>query len=280
MHGNDGSSNYEDVHLTADLLYELASPSRCAILYELLRRGEARLSDVARVLNMSMQEAHRNMTRLVDAGLAAKNTNGRFMLTEYGILAARQLDYFMFIAKHRDLLRSYNVAGVPSMFINRLSELANCRVVLGVSAVLEKLKALEAGAEEYINIIVAQAWYEEGSILIDRLSNGISVRMIFTSSTIVPKEIIDSDIPKVMRGFKIKGTLDTRLVDGVGAAVYISERQAGLMLPNPSGIFDMNMLLLSDDRRFHTWCNDLFMHYWSRADEVRHGIEGVVKIVE
>ncbi|GBC73544.1 hypothetical protein HRbin04_00947 [archaeon HR04] len=192
MHEYDVGSNDndDDIHVTADLLYELASSSRLAILYELSKGRELRLGDVARALNLTMQETHRNMVRLVDAGLVTKNTNGRFMLTEYGMLSARQLDYFRFIAKHRDLLRSYTLTKVPSVFINRLNELVNCRVVHGVSVVLEKLKALEARAEEYLYIIVAQAWYEEGNILIDRLSNGINIRMILTNSTIVPKEII------------------------------------------------------------------------------------------
>lgn len=277
---NDASSSDdEDIHITADLLYELASPSRLAILYELSKGRELRLGEVARALNLTMQETHRNMARLVDAGLVAKNTNGRFVLTECGMLTARQLNYFRFIAKHIDLLRSYTLTRIPSVFMNRVGELVNCRVVHGVSVVLEKLKALEARAEEYINIIVAQAWYEEGKILIDRLSNGINIRMILTNSTIVPKEIIDSGIPKTMHGFKLKGVLQTRVAESVGAAVYVSEREAGLMLPNLSGIFDMNILFLSEDKYFHAWCSDLFMHYWNSADEAK-GVERIVRIVE
>ncbi len=277
---HDVSSRYdEDIHITADLLYELASPSRFAILYELSKGRELRLGEVARALNLTMQETHRNMARLVDAGLVAKNTNGRFVLTECGMLTARQLNYFRFIAKHIDLLRSYTLTRIPSVFMNRVGELVNCRVVHGVSVVLEKLKALEARAEEYINIIVAQAWYEEGKILIDRLSNGINIRMILTNSTIVPKEIIDSGIPKTMHGFKLKGVLQTRVAESVGAAVYVSEREAGLMLPNLSGIFDMNILFLSEDKYFHAWCSDLFIHYWNSADEAK-GVERIVRIVE
>ncbi|MFN4335970.1 MAG: helix-turn-helix transcriptional regulator [Candidatus Nitrosocaldus sp.] len=276
---DDASSNDEDIHVTADLLYELASPNRLAILYELSRRRELRLGEVARILNLTMQETHRNMARLVDAGLVAKNTNGRFILTEYGMLTTRQLNYFRFIAKHMDLLRSYTLTRVPSLFMNRLGELVNCRVVHGVSVVLEKLKALEAGAEEYINIIVAQAWYEEGKILIEKLNSGINIRMILTNSTIVPKEIIDSGIPKTMHGFKLKGVLQIRIVESAGVAVYATERQAGFMLPNLSGIFDMNMLFLSEDKYFHAWCSDLFMYYWNNADETK-GVERIVRIVE
>ncbi|MEM1950969.1 MAG: helix-turn-helix domain-containing protein [Candidatus Nitrosocaldus sp.] len=272
-------NNYEDIHATTDLLFELASTSRYAILYELSRKGEVRLGEVAKALSITMQEAHRNMARLVDAGLVVKNTIGKFMLTEYGMLASRQLDYFRFIARHRDLLRSYTLRGLPDVFINRLNELVDCKVVQGVSVVLEKLKVLETGAEEYLNIIVAQAWYEEGRILIEKLNDAINIRMILASTTIVPKEIIDSSIPKIMREFKHKGMLQTRIVSSTGAALYISEKQAGLMLPNNSGMFDMNMLLLSESKHFHNWCNDLFMHYWNNADEARD-VERLVKVVE
>lgn len=267
------------MQMTADLLYELASYTRLSIMHELNSRGEMRLGEIARALNLTMQEAHRNIARLVNSGLVVKNNNGLFALTEYGRLVTRQLGYFGFIVRNRDhLLRSYSLAGVPDALINRLGDLADCKMVHGVSAVLEKLKALESRAEEYLRIIVAQAWYEEGRILIDRLSNGVNVMLIITSSTIIPREILESDIPRTLRRFEADGMLHTKVVRRVGAALYISEKEAGLILPNHSGIFDMNLLFIGYDR-FHGWCNDLFMHYWNIGEDA-NDINSIVRIVE
>ncbi|HZD34025.1 MAG TPA: transcriptional regulator FilR1 domain-containing protein [Nitrososphaeraceae archaeon] len=57
------------------------------------------------------------------------------------------------------------------------------------------------------------------------------------------------------------------MLDTVKVAIYISDSQSILMLPNMKGVVDKNVLLCGDDPSFIEWCLDLFNHYWEQAGQ-------------
>ncbi|HEX6562555.1 MAG TPA: winged helix-turn-helix domain-containing protein, partial [Nitrososphaera sp.] len=57
---------------TEKTFFELASEQRLSILFR-LNEKKAKISQLAKDLNITMQEAHRNVNRLQDAGLIEKD---------------------------------------------------------------------------------------------------------------------------------------------------------------------------------------------------------------
>ena len=57
------------------LFFELAGDLRLSMLAKLSQKNY-RLSQLSSELEATMQEAHRNMTRLIDSGLVAKDKEG------------------------------------------------------------------------------------------------------------------------------------------------------------------------------------------------------------
>src|SRR5215210_8032978 len=76
-------SDQEPNEGVGSLFFELAGDLRVLMLTKLNQKNH-RLSQLATELNATMQEAHRNMTRLIEAGLVAKGRDGELMLTVYG----------------------------------------------------------------------------------------------------------------------------------------------------------------------------------------------------
>ena len=73
MHPDDIKKNSirisdDSIEGTQRIFFELASDQRLSILYK-LNRQESSLSKLARHLNVTIQEVHRNLNRLMDAGL-------------------------------------------------------------------------------------------------------------------------------------------------------------------------------------------------------------------
>ncbi len=246
------------------IFLELASSTRCAILLK-LSNSPMRLSSIARELNISVQDAHRNMIRLVNAGIVVKNPDSKFTLTEYGRLIVNELSYFSFLSNLRTLMGRYTFSYLPRRFMNRLNELTNSKIVKGVSSVLEKLKMLESNARERLNIIAAQAWYDEGNIILDLVEKGVDIRIILTGRTLFPKEIFESDIVKRIHYHDKKGNIKSRFIDHTAIALYMSDTQAGIIPLTHDMNFDMNVLLISDDESFYTFCSDIFNYYWHRS---------------
>lgn len=283
----------KDVPIVSEISSELASETRCSILI-LLENKPAKLSSLARELDITVQEAFRNINRLVEANMvkrgrvevegkddlggstssSSSSSNSAFHLTELGRLITKQIiPYCLVIKTNQELLEDHTLKSIPDKFVQRIGSLQNCRVVKNVTAVFEKLKKLEIGAKEYLKIMVSQAWPEEGKILAERATNGVEVCDMFGHNTVFPKEVIDAVIP-TLDGLEKSGRIKRKMLDRVNIAIYISESQSALMLPNMKDEVDMNILLVGDDPLFNDWCLDLFNHFWERAgpanlDEVR-----------
>jgi predicted transcriptional regulator len=263
------------VHLSdsspvSDIFSELASETRCAILLSLDRKP-SRVSSLARELEVSVQDAFRNINRLLDAGFVRRGldpsgggTSGAFQLTELGRLVVKQIPYFAVLNKHQKLFKDHTLSDIPQKFIQRIGVLHNCDVIENVTPVFEKLKKLESAAKEYLKIMVSQAWPEEGRIVTDRATNNVDVWTIIGSNTVFPREVIENVRPSIidMQKFgKIKG----KMLEKVNIALYISDSQSAIMLPNTKGEVDMSMLLVSNDPMVGEWCLDIFNHMWERA---------------
>jgi predicted transcriptional regulator len=62
---------------------------------------------------------------------------------------------------------------------------------------------------------------------------------------------------------KIK--IKRKMLEAVNIALYISDSQSAVMLPNMKDEVDMGILLVGNDPSFNEWCLDLFNHFWERA---------------
>jgi len=257
--------NLEDASTVSEIFTEVASETRCAILISLDKKT-SRISSLARELEITAQDAFRNINRLLETGLVKREGAdfGAFQLTELGRFVTKQIPYFVAVNKHRKFLEDHTTKYIPDKFIHRLGALQNCKVVENVTPVFERLKKLESCAKEYLRIILPQAWPEEGKILAERAVNGVEVSVLFGRNTVFPKEVIESIIPtidRLQKAGKIKG----KMLDHINFALYLSESESSAMFPNVKGDIDMSMLIIGDDPAFNEWCLDIFNHVWDRA---------------
>jgi molybdate transport repressor ModE-like protein len=154
----------EDASTVSELFTEVASETRCAILISLDKKT-SRISSIARELEITAQDAFRNINRLLETGLVRRkggggegggDAGGAFQLTELGRLVIKQIPYFVAVNKHRKFFEDHTIKDIPDKFVQRIGALQNCKVVENVTPVFERLKKLESGAKEYLRIMVSQ----------------------------------------------------------------------------------------------------------------------------
>jgi predicted transcriptional regulator len=112
--------------------------------------------------------------------------------------------------------------------------------------------------------MVSQAWPEEGRILTDRATKNVDVWTIIGRNTVFPREVIENIRPNIIDMQK-SGRIKGKMLEKVNIAIYISDSQSAIMLPNMKGEVDMSMLLYGNDSTFSEWCLDIFNHMWERA---------------
>ncbi|MGA7368059.1 MAG: hypothetical protein WBX01_02950 [Nitrososphaeraceae archaeon] len=259
----------DDASIVSKISGELASETRCSILIYLVNKP-AKLSSLARELDITVQEVFRNMIRMMEAGLIKRGGgddpggSGVFHLTELGRLVTKQIPYYLAIKKHQELFEGHTLKDIPDKFVQRIGALQNCEVVKTVTVVFEKLKKLESDAKASLKIMVSQAWPEEGKILAERAINGVEVCGMFGRNTVFPREVIENVIP-IINGLEKSGKIKIKMIDTVNIAIYISDSRSAVMLPYVKGEVDMSVLLIGNDPQFNEWCLDLFNHFWEQA---------------
>jgi predicted transcriptional regulator len=140
---------------TEKTFFELASEQRLAIVFRLNNKS-AKISQLAKDLDITMQEVHRNVSRLQDAGLIEKDPEGMFSLTTFGNTIIKQIPTFNYLSKYKEYFSEHILGELPIKFIMRLGALDKCGFIKGIVAILERWKDIYREADQYIYEIVPQ----------------------------------------------------------------------------------------------------------------------------
>ncbi|MEO9319740.1 MAG: transcriptional regulator [Nitrososphaera sp.] len=251
---------------TEKTFFELASEQRLSIIFRLNDKS-AKISQLAKDLNITMQEAHRNVNRLQDAGLIEKDPEGIFSLTTFGNTIIKQIPTFNYLSKHKEYFSEHILGELPIKFIMRLGALDHCEFVKGIVAILERWKDIYRQANEYIYEVVPQVPMDLIEPAVGRVRHsGVKY------SYVLPKNAITAvgrkELLKKLGHSELlnKAAIERKMVESVQVAVILNEKHAAVMFPTQKGETDMNMIFYSADRIFHEWCLDYFRYRWYGGD--------------
>src|SRR5919199_6078381 len=113
---------------TEKTFFELASGQRLAIIFQLNKKN-TKMSQLAKDLGITMQEVHRNINRLQDAGLIEKDPDGVFSLTTFGNTIIKQIPTFNYLSKYKEYFSEHTLGELPMKFVQRIGALNNCELV-------------------------------------------------------------------------------------------------------------------------------------------------------
>ncbi|TLX67643.1 MAG: transcriptional regulator [Thaumarchaeota archaeon] len=254
-------SNYENA---ADDFLELASEQRLNIIFKLLLK-KTKISNMAKELDATVQEVHRNFERLADAGLIKKDKDGYFDLTTYGKTMCTQVPSLIFLSKNRKYFENHDFGDIPMKFIQRIGALAGGQQVKGFVKVLEQWKSIYKNADEYIYQIFTEVPLDLIEPLLNRVKRGIKLNYIFSESVIVPKGRKDLLTKLGMKNLLDKGLIERKMKKDVSVVVVLNEKEACVVFPTLDGAADMREMFYSKDPLFLEWCLDYFRYCWYGA---------------
>jgi predicted transcriptional regulator len=237
-----------------DLLFELSSAERMNML-NCLRDERLKLSHLAKRLDMTVTETSRHLQRLSDADIVARDADGTYSLTALGGLVLQLLGGLSFVSDHGHYFNGHSMSSLPPGFIHRLGELAGSRLDEDTVKVFEHARNMLLGAEEYIWVQSYQHLLWNNPIILEKMRGGVDFRFILPSDVEPPPEYKPD--PATMSR--------TRTLDRVEVRVALTEKEASLSFPRTDGSVDY-AAFISGDPGFRTWCRDLFMHFWEKAN--------------
>ena len=259
-----GMSDNEPNEGVGSLFFELAGDLRLAMLTKLSQKNY-RLSQLASELDATMQEAHRNMTRLVESGLVLKDKEGELVLTAYGRTVVTIIPSYDFLYRNRDFFLDHSLGDLPPKFVQRMGAFHSCEIVHGVMAILQRWKTLYTESEKYIKEIMAQVPLDVIETVSSRVEQGVKFSYIFAANAVVPKGRTQMLQKVGWRNFISKGKVERRMLPEVKVMTIFNEKQGCVVFPNMKGEPDLNMMFYGEDKEFLEWCSDLFAYQWEKA---------------
>jgi len=133
----------------ADHFLELASPNRLQILFTLSEKSFT-ITEMAKELDSTKQEVHRNFRRLEDIRLIEKDVDGKYSITTFGKTMCTQVPSLVFLSQNMEYFEDHEFGDIPTKFIMRTGQLAGGKHIKGVVKVLEQWKTIYKNANEYV----------------------------------------------------------------------------------------------------------------------------------
>jgi predicted transcriptional regulator len=253
-----------DKHDLTDLLLELSSPIRFSLLTKLDQK-DWKQSKIAKELDMTLPESHRQFERLLSAGLTNKNSEGLYYLTPFGKIIMQQIKSIVFLGRFKEYFSTHSVEGLPEKFIKRISDLNECQIIEGAFVISEKMKEIASGLK-YLKVVSAHVppdAFRHG--LVSAVKSKKQVQIIYAKNTLIPKgfkkEFTDTQVQSLISA----GTYQRKMIDAVKIYVVLDEKTAMVLFPDLKGNVDLSCGFLSQDARFHEWCQDYHQYLWDKG---------------
>jgi predicted transcriptional regulator len=251
-------SNLDD---TAEDFLELSSRQRLQILSKLLE-NKGKISQMAKELDATNQEIHRNFMRLEDGGFVVKNKDGNYILTTFGRTICFQIPSIIFLSQNKKYFEHHNFEDLPPKFVFRVGQLQKGEHIKGITTVFETWKSIYKNAEKYIYKIAPEVPLDLIEPLVNRIKKGITYNGILSENPIVPK-----GRKKLLKKLNFdelieKGLAERRMKKNVKTIVILNEKEAVVSFPKLDGEDDLTQSFYGDDEMFHEWCLDYFRYCW------------------
>lgn len=248
-----------DVDKIAEEFLQVSSHLRLGIILHLEEKND-NLSSLAKKLDATTSEIHRNLKRLSDDNIISKNTEGLYYLTSYGKMICAQVFSWEFVANNSEYFKKHDFGRIPLLFLQSIGSLKNSKHVKGFVNVQDVWKKILSNAENYVNNILFEVSYDDEilSIITSQITKGVKIQSIFLEGAIL------SESRKKIRDNKeishaIKNTvLVRRTIKNINTLVILNEKESFVMFPKSDGEIDVSEGFYSDDKSFHHWCLEYF----------------------
>jgi predicted transcriptional regulator len=243
-----------DWDVFCQILFELSNESRLAMLMNLVKSPHT-VTDLAKELNTSTQEASRHLTRLMSSGLLQRESDGAYAISEYGRLVLSTLRSHQFLADHKEYFQLHEASHIPDEFQSRLGELNECTYLDDVMAVFQKIQDVIENAEEYIYRLTDRRFNLVYHSLQSAADRGVEFKLI---------ETLDYQLTTDLDQFKRVQPSETRGLETIPVFIAMSEKEVASLAFPIDGRFDYRGFN-SNSPVAIKWCRDLYLYYWEHA---------------
>lgn len=248
-----------------NILFEISNEERHKILLQ-LEKENMNVTQLSKQLGLSLTETSRHLSRILEVGLAYRDPDGLYHISNFGKVLLKQLTGLEFISKYTDYFNSHSLMDIPREFLTRIGELSNSYYVDNVMSSFHNIERMFKESEEYIFEITDRYVMSTYPLLRDAFKREVRLRNIQQEKFLsLP---MYSDVDPVL-----KEELDSlflryweeRFLEELPFFLYMSEKEVACVgFRTTNGELDY-IGFSSKKMEVHKWCRELFEHYWKVA---------------
>ena len=252
-----GSEDYEGLY---DILFELSNDIRHKILL-LLKKKPERMTQVAKILQLTSPEVSRHLTRLAVSMLIRKDMDNLYHVTGFGEYILNLLDDLVFVINHREYFVSHNAMKLPSTFQKRMPELSSYTYIDNFMVFLNFMNEKIVESKEYVWLYIDQYPLTAINSMLNAVERGVKLRII-EQRDITGPNVAFEDKHLIVSGMD-NPSVEIRNLEKNDVYLFISDAGNAIAFPTSDG-FDYSGFT-NEDIGKDTWSKDIFEHYWSFA---------------
>jgi predicted transcriptional regulator len=251
-------SSGEEIDRFYDMLFEMSNDIRHNILLLLIQKPE-RMTQIAKVLDLTSPEVSRHLTRLSETRLIEKDSVNFYHVTNFGEYLLNSLVDLEFITKHREYFVKHSAVNIPQRFQKRMSEISKYRLKNNFMEFLSFINEKIKESQEYVWLYIDQYPILALDSMHKSVERGVKYRIIeqidlsenniFDKKHLIPK---GEDPPLV----------EVKVHERKDIYLFISDQGSAISFPTREG-FDYTGFVTDDNDSI--WVKDLFEYYWSPA---------------
>lgn len=232
-----------------------------------MKEKPLKLSQIAKELDLAVQEISRQLARLTKMSLVMKNVDGAYIVTPQGRNLLRLIPGFSFLSINKSYLEKKSLDNLPDVFMNRIGELHEFSPVPNLLDTFISVERMMQEADEFFwyitdeNLVYPNA-YNIGS---EALKRGVEMKCIEPVDYAPPEELtlkVSEEARDVIVEYRKKGQIRDVVLDKIDVFMYMNEKEVGVLgFPDSEGNFDY-LGFTSKDPNFVKWCKDLHEYYW------------------
>jgi len=244
-----------------DMLFEMSNDIRHNILLLLLQKPE-RMTQVAKVLELTSPEVSRHLARLSENMLIEKDGDNFYHVTNFGEYLLNSLVDLEFMTKHREYFLKHSAVNIPVKFQKRMSEISTYRLEKNFMNFLSFIDQKIRESEEYVWLYIDQYPILAQNSMKKSVEDGVRYRIIEMNETSEADKIF------AMKHLVTSGgeppCVEVKIHPRKDIYLFISDKGSAISFPSKEG-FDYTGFV-DGDCSDSSWIKDLFIHYWSPAD--------------
>jgi predicted transcriptional regulator len=236
------------------------------ILSKIFENNTVNLSTLSKLLNIPVQEVHRNLNRLSEAELILRNSSGNFYITSFGMIILIHLSSLNFISKNKLYIQEHKLENIPLKFLQRIGILSFSSFLKNSVSVYENIKIICKESEEYIHCAIPMIQSYMIDLFYPKIqNNNIKFRYVLPHQAAVPKSMHNENKHEYFHDLISKGIIQRKMTKEINTAIILNEKKALVMFSDGKDNIDMNSAFFSENNIFYEWCEDYFEFIWQHS---------------